>query len=135
MKRTFGYVGQCALIDVSMIPLAPFAAIAQESQEQDAEAPLSGTGRLADRFARHADHCRGANSTAQLLASVPHAASFNAAPIVSAINSSQIRINRPNLRNLPGASGGGSSTLILVDGHRPAGMSPASPSREYGAFP
>ena len=48
----------------------------------------------------------GATSTAQLLATVPQAASFNSRPIVSAVSSSQITINRPNLRNLPGASGG-----------------------------
>lgn len=64
----------------------------------------------------------GASSTAQLLATVPQAASFNSRPIVSAVSSSQITINRPNLRNLPGASGGGSSTLVLVDGHRLPGM-------------
>lgn len=64
----------------------------------------------------------GATSTAQLLATVPQAASFNSRPIVSAVSSSQITINRPNLRNLPGASGGGSSTLVLVDGHRLPGM-------------
>ncbi|CAN7606890.1 TonB-dependent receptor [Phenylobacterium sp. LjRoot219] len=64
----------------------------------------------------------GATSTAQLLATVPQAASFNSAPIVSAVSSTQITINRPNLRNLPGASGGGSSTLVLVDGHRLPGM-------------
>lgn len=64
----------------------------------------------------------GAATTSQLLASLPQAASFNARPIVSAISSSQITINRPNLRNLPGGSGGGSSTLILIDGHRLPGM-------------
>jgi iron complex outermembrane receptor protein len=64
----------------------------------------------------------GAASTAQLLASVPQAGNFNSRPIVSATGSSQVTINRPNLRNLPGASGGGSSTLILVDGHRLPGM-------------
>ena len=64
----------------------------------------------------------GANSTAQLLATVPQAASFNTRPIVSAVSSTQITINRPNLRNLPGASGGGSSTLVLLNGHRLPGM-------------
>ncbi|CAN7449999.1 TonB-dependent receptor [Phenylobacterium sp. LjRoot225] len=64
----------------------------------------------------------GATSTAQLLATVPQAASFNTRPIVSATGSTQLTVNRPNLRNLPGASGGGSSTLVLVDGHRLPGM-------------
>jgi iron complex outermembrane receptor protein len=64
----------------------------------------------------------GATSTAQLLATLPQAASFNSRPIVSGSGSTQVTVNRPNLRNLPGASGGGSSTLILVDGHRLPGM-------------
>lgn len=145
MKKTFGSIRQCALIGVSMIALAPIAAHAQTAPdqtapEQDGGVPLSEkeiqeiivTGTLLRGVApagsqtvsldARAITAVGANSTAQLLASVPQTASYNSAPIVSAISSSQITINRPNLRNLPGTSGGGSSTLILVDGHRLPGM-------------
>ncbi|WP_054441799.1 TonB-dependent siderophore receptor [Novosphingobium sp. ST904] len=140
MKRTCGSVRQCALFGVSIIALTPIAAMAQAVPDQESPPPLSDkeiqeiivTGTLLRGVApagsetvslnAQAITAVGANSTAQLLASVPQTASFNAAPIVSAVSSSQITINRPNLRNLPGASGGGSSTLVLVDGHRLPGM-------------
>ena len=140
MKRTFGSVRRCAMFGASVMALAPAAAMAQASSDQDGQPPLTEkeiqeiivTGTLLRGVApagsetvslnAQAITAVGANSTAQLLASVPQTASFNAAPIVSAISSSQITINRPNLRNLPGGSGGGSSTLILVDGHRLPGM-------------
>ncbi|TCM15341.1 iron complex outermembrane receptor protein [Novosphingobium sp. PhB165] len=142
MKRTSSPVRRYVLLGVSMIALAPVAALAQTdpAPDQDSQTTLSDkeikeiivTGTLLRGVApagsetvsinSEAITAIGANSTAQLLASVPQAASFNTTPIVSAINSSQITINRPNLRNLPGASGGGSSTLILVDGHRLPGM-------------
>jgi len=63
----------------------------------------------------------GATTTAQLLANVPQLASFNSVPTVSG-GAATASINRVNLRNLPGSTGGGSSTLVLVDGHRLPGM-------------
>ncbi|WP_395397969.1 TonB-dependent receptor [Novosphingobium sp. BL-8A] len=129
-----------ALSGATAIALVPIAAFAQAGSSQDQQPQLSDkqieeiivTGTLLRGVAPAGSEtvsissenitAVGANSTAQLLASVPQTASFNAAPIVSAISSSQITINRPNLRNLPGASGGGSSTLVLVDGHRLPGM-------------
>lgn len=139
MKSNFGDIRKCVLVGISMIALAPTATLAQAnpdpetpplSDKQIEEIIVTGTllrgvapaGSQTVQLDAEAITAVGANSTAQLLASVPQAASFNTAPIVSAINSSQITINRPNLRNLPGASGGGSSTLILVDGHRLPGM-------------
>lgn len=63
----------------------------------------------------------GATTTAQILANVPQLATFNTRPSQSGTQSAST-VNRVNLRNLPGSSGGGSSTLILVDGHRMPGM-------------
>jgi iron complex outermembrane receptor protein len=138
MKRTYCSVRRRALIGVSMVALLPVAAFAQTAptaqgapaQRELEDIIVTGTllrgvapaGSETVSLSRENIIAVGANSTAQLLASVPQTASFNANPIVSATGSSQVTINRPNLRNLPGASGGGSSTLILVDGHRLPGM-------------
>lgn len=114
----------------SMLAIAGAAAAQPEPANQLEEVVVTGTllrgvapsGSEVVAVNREEIVATGASSTAQLLASVPQAASFNTRPIVSAVSSSQITINRPNLRNLPGASGGGSSTLVLVDGHRLPGM-------------
>jgi iron complex outermembrane receptor protein len=62
----------------------------------------------------------GALTTNALLSSVPQVANqFNKLPLVGTTTASQVQINRPNLRDLPGASTQtGNSTLVLVDGHR-----------------
>lgn len=138
MKRTSCSVRLCALLGASTAALLPMAGLAQTSSASAEEVNeseiqdiiVTGTllrgvapaGSETVSLSRENITAVGANSTAQLLASVPQTASFNANPVVSATGSSQVTINRPNLRNLPGASGGGSSTLILVDGHRLPGM-------------
>jgi iron complex outermembrane receptor protein len=68
----------------------------------------------------------GATSTAQILNSIPQVGNaFNALPAgvspQAGANASN-PINRPNLRNLPGANtSGGAQTLVLIDGHRVVG--------------
>jgi iron complex outermembrane receptor protein len=62
----------------------------------------------------------GVTTTAQLLQTIPQLGSFNNLQIPSAIGTG---VNRPNLRELPGfESSGGSTTLVLLDGHRMVGM-------------
>jgi iron complex outermembrane receptor protein len=66
----------------------------------------------------------GAMSTTQLLASIPQVANlFNTVPSVALGNANQVQVIRPNLRNLPGGQlATGAATLILIDGHRVAGV-------------
>ena len=59
----------------------------------------------------------GATTSVELLNSVPQVSSFNSKPEIATITTTQIQVNRINLRNLPG-SPTGTSTLLLVDGHR-----------------
>jgi iron complex outermembrane recepter protein len=64
----------------------------------------------------------GASTVAQVLQTIPQLANFGQiqAPTSSTPETS---VNRPNLRNLPGfTTSGGSSTLVLLDGHRIVGM-------------
>ncbi|MET0180867.1 MAG: TonB-dependent receptor [Novosphingobium sp.] len=63
----------------------------------------------------------GATTTAQLLQTIPQLGSFNALqqPIAGG---NSVTVNRPNLRSLPGFNNsGGSTTLVLMDGHRIVG--------------
>ncbi|MYM62359.1 TonB-dependent receptor domain-containing protein [Pseudomaricurvus sp. HS19] len=72
----------------------------------------------------------GATTTNELLATVPQVTNFfNTRAELDPRGAAQTGINRPNLRNLPGFnSASGSTTLILVDGHRitPIGLDQAS---------
>jgi hypothetical protein len=64
----------------------------------------------------------GATSTNQVLQNIPQLADFgNTNQQITAVNF-QITVDRPNIRNLPGVgTNGGSTTLVLVDGHRLVG--------------
>jgi iron complex outermembrane receptor protein len=62
----------------------------------------------------------GATSTQALLADIPQLSSFGTLPY-SGIGGTQLTVNREDLRNLPEGTGGGSPTLVLMDGHRFAG--------------
>ena len=59
-------------------------------------------------------------STDALLAQIPQLSSFGALPTQDA-GGIQLTVNRTNLRNLPQGVGGGSPTLVLMDGHRLVG--------------
>lgn len=64
----------------------------------------------------------GASSVAQLLQTIPQLGAFNGLQQPLG-NSPEVATNRPNLRALPGAnSASGSTTLVLMDGHRIVGM-------------
>jgi iron complex outermembrane receptor protein len=62
----------------------------------------------------------GATSTDQLLANIPQLASFATTPSVN-VGGIQQTVNPTNIRNLPQGFGGGSPTLVLLDGHRMVG--------------
>lgn len=62
----------------------------------------------------------GATSTDQVLASIPQISSFGNLQTANA-GGTQLTVNRINLRNLPQGVGGGSPTLVLLDGHRMVG--------------
>jgi iron complex outermembrane receptor protein len=62
----------------------------------------------------------GATSTDQLLANIPQLGSFGTTPSVN-IGGIQQTVNPTNIRNLPQGFGGGSPTLVLLDGHRMVG--------------
>jgi iron complex outermembrane recepter protein len=77
----------------------------------------------------------GAATTAQLLQSVPQMGAFNVLQFPTGFGNS-VTINRPNLRNLPGVNtAGGSSTLVLLDGHRIVGMGVTSASPDPDVIP
>ena len=59
----------------------------------------------------------GATSTQALLADIPQLSTFGSIPY-SGVGGTQLTINREDLRNLPLGTGGGSPTLVLIDGHR-----------------
>lgn len=63
----------------------------------------------------------GVTTTAQLLATIPQLGTFG--DRFTPLGIGGINVNRPNLRSLPGFNtGGGSTTLVLLDGHRVVGM-------------
>jgi iron complex outermembrane recepter protein len=64
----------------------------------------------------------GAISANDVLRNVPQLAEFgNTNQQITAVNA-QVTVDRPNIRNLPGVgTNGGSTTLVLVDGHRLVG--------------
>lgn len=77
----------------------------------------------------------GATSVAQVLQTIPQLGSFASlqAPIA---NSPEVTVNRPNLRSLPGFNtAGGSTTLVLLDGHRMVGMGNGSTSPDPDVIP
>jgi iron complex outermembrane recepter protein len=59
----------------------------------------------------------GATSTQQLLADIPQLSAFGSTPYPG-IGGTQLTVNRIDLRALPQGTGGGSPTLVLMDGHR-----------------
>jgi iron complex outermembrane receptor protein len=77
----------------------------------------------------------GATSVAQVLQTIPQLGSFGTLVAPNAA-SGEVIVNRPNLRSLPGFNtGGGSSTLVLMDGHRMVGVGVASTSPDPDVIP
>lgn len=77
----------------------------------------------------------GATTTAQLLQSIPQLGSFNQLQFARSIGT-DVTVNRPNLRSLPGFNQfGGSTTLVLMDGHRLVGVGITSTSPDPDIIP
>jgi len=76
----------------------------------------------AEEFALDSTQIQATNvqSTDQLLATIPQLSSFGTLQTGNA-GGIQLTVNRTNLRNLPQGTGGGSPTLVLMDGHRIVG--------------
>ena len=136
---------------VALAALMPAFAMAQESAgaADQADAPANEeivvTGTLVRGVAppganpisvsTQAIQNIGATSVNQVLQTVPQLASFGSLQQPLA-NSPEVAVNRPNLRNLPGFNtSGGSSTLVLMDGHRLVGVGVASTSPDPDVIP
>lgn len=77
----------------------------------------------------------GSKSVAQVLQNIPQLGSFGTLVQPNAA-SGEVIVNRPNLRSLPGFNtGGGSSTLVMMDGHRMVGVGTASTSPDPDVIP
>jgi iron complex outermembrane recepter protein len=77
----------------------------------------------------------GATTTAQLLQEIPQLGSFNSLQFPAAAGNTTT-VNRPNLRELPGnTTAGGSTTLVLLDGHRMVGMGVTSTTPDPDVIP
>ncbi len=77
----------------------------------------------------------GATTTAQLLQEIPQLGSFNTLQFPAAAGNTTT-VNRPNLRELPGnTTAGGSTTLVLMDGHRMVGMGVTSTTPDPNVIP
>lgn len=76
----------------------------------------------------------GVTTTAQLLATIPQLGTFG--DRFTPLGIGGINVNRPNLRSLPGFNtGGGSTTLVLLDGHRVVGMGNTSTTPDPDFIP
>jgi iron complex outermembrane receptor protein len=136
-------------LSVALATVLPAQAAAQdkppagESGKEDGEIVVTGTlvrgvaptGTNVIGVTADAVTATGAATTAQLLQSVPQMGAFNALQFPTGFGNS-VTINRPNLRNLPGVNtAGGSSTLVLLDGHRLVGMGITSASPDPDVIP
>ncbi|MGN6358579.1 MAG: TonB-dependent receptor domain-containing protein [Novosphingobium sp.] len=77
----------------------------------------------------------GATTVAQVLQTVPQLGAFQGLQAPSAA-SPEVSVNRPNLRSLPGFNtSGGSTTLVLMDGHRLVGMGSTTTTPDPDVIP
>lgn len=77
----------------------------------------------------------GATTVAQVLQTIPQLGSFGTLQTPLGI-SPEVSVNRPNLRSLPGFNtGGGSSTLVLLNGHRLVGMGSTTTTPDPDVIP
>lgn len=125
-------IRRSAVASVAVAALMPVLAMAQEkgSADEDSSKDIVVTGTLLRNVAPagaqpitltpQAIQATGAVSTDQLLATIPQLSSFGQLQTVNA-GGTQLTVNRINIRNLPQGVGGGSPTLILLDGHRLVG--------------
>ena len=129
----------------AVLAAACFAAPAYAQEEATGEEDIIVTGTLirgiappgANVIGVTADAIEesGAASVAQILQNIPQLGSFGLLQQPLA-NSGEVAVNRPNLRSLPGFNtSGGSSTLVLMDGHRLVGMGVSSTSPDPDIIP
>ncbi len=137
-----------AVLGVSALALFPALAMAQDAEEGDAavaETEIVVTGTLvrgiapagANVLATSSEDIEktGASTVAQLLQTIPQLGSFNSLqqPLAA---SNEVAVNRPNLRSLPGFNNtSGSTTLVLMNGHRLVGMGVTSTSPDPDIIP
>lgn len=77
----------------------------------------------------------GATTTNEILQTIPQLGAFNNVLQPLAV-SPEVAVNRPNLRALPGFNNaGGSTTLVMMDGHRIVGMGVASTTPDPDVIP
>lgn len=148
----------CSVAMASAIVLVPSGALAQDGAEAAEEEPVAGTdgqalehdvivvtGTLVRGVApagasvlttTDADiESTGAATVGQLLETIPQLGFFNKIEQPLA-QSPEVAVNRPNLRNLPGFNtAGGSTTLVLMDGHRMVGMGVLSTTPDPDVIP
>lgn len=126
--RTLAVAG-VSLMALSMPTFAQdIAAVTDDTKADPSEIIVTGTlirgiapgGTSVLAVSQEKVAATGASTTAQLLQTIPQLASFGALQFPAG---STVSVNRPNLRNLPGFNtSGGSTTLVLLDGHRIVGM-------------
>lgn len=113
-----------------------------ETEQTDADIVVTGTllrgvapgGTNVVSVGQEAVQSSGASTTAQLLQSVPQLGSFG--NLQSPLPGGTLTANRPNLRSLPGFNtAGGSTTLVLLDGHRIVGMGVGSTTPDPDFIP
>lgn len=151
MKTFNRIIRTAACAGVAAVALVPAMAWAQEEAGAQAEAAadegeeivVTGTqvrgvappGANPISVSTEAIRNIGATNVNQVLQSVPQLGSFGSLqqPLAA---SREVSVNRPNLRNLPGFNNaGGSSTLVLMDGHRMVGMGVASTTPDPDVIP
>ncbi len=76
----------------------------------------------------------GAINTSDLIASVPQAGNFLSYVGVRGSSNFSLSVNRPSLRYLGNSSASGSTTLLLLDGHRLPGMGITQSSPDLDAI-
>lgn len=120
------------LASAATIALFPVSAWAQDADSEGNDREIVVTGTLirgvapagASPIGVDAKKIQetGATTVAQVLQTIPQLASFGGLQTLSS-STPELSVNRPNLRSLPGfQTSGGSSTLVLLDGHRIVGM-------------
>ncbi len=142
--RAFAHHLAIGVAAIAIMPTVTYAQdAANEAPEDDSEIVVTGTLirgvaapgaspiTVSDKTIKES----GASTVAQLLQTVPQLGSFAGLSAPSAL-SPEVSVNRPNLRNLPGFNtGGGSTTLVLLDGHRVVGMGSASTTPDPDIIP
>lgn len=117
---------------MSMLLAAPAHAQSAADEAEAGEIVVTGTlvrgarpvGSNVISAGQEEVQAQGAATANELLATIPQVSNlFNTLP-VSRLNvaPNQIQVVRPNLRNLTEETGSSSSTLVLFDGHRVAGV-------------